>query len=74
MLQVQRSQGICAAIGHLAIGLWLLFCVLWNHVFCIFTPPGSTLQEDPQVLGLAVYRFMGAKKATGVSSADSARR
>mmetsp|Transcript_1828 Transcript_1828/g.4685 ORF Transcript_1828/g.4685 Transcript_1828/m.4685 type:complete len:309 (-) Transcript_1828:1236-2162(-) len=51
---VRRSQGLLGVLMHSAIALWLLFCVLWNHAWCVFTPPGSTLQEDPQRLQTAM--------------------
>ncbi len=34
---------------HLAIAMWLLFNVMFNHAMCAFTSPGTTLDVDPQV-------------------------
>jgi palmitoyltransferase len=52
--EVERTSGARAAWMHGTWAAWLLFNVMFNHVLCILTRPGSTLEADPQHLRLSM--------------------
>lgn len=47
--QVDRKHGHAAAALHASVGVFLLYNVMFNHVLCATTSPGTTLETDPQV-------------------------
>eukprot|EP00195_Chlamydomonas_chlamydogama_P013523 CAMPEP_0202890342 /NCGR_PEP_ID=MMETSP1392-20130828/784_1 /ASSEMBLY_ACC=CAM_ASM_000868 /TAXON_ID=225041 /ORGANISM="Chlamydomonas chlamydogama, Strain SAG 11-48b" /LENGTH=281 /DNA_ID=CAMNT_0049573895 /DNA_START=75 /DNA_END=917 /DNA_ORIENTATION=- len=51
--QVRQHDGQAVAYLHAAVGVWLLFNVLFNHAKCTWTSPGTTLEVHAEALQAA---------------------